>query len=70
MYLSYLDNVMGNPLEADLLGYGPKKKIKDEWGIKVAHPSEHGVSNQVPKLKEQKVELTCEIHAPISEIAS
>lgn len=70
LYLSYLDDVMGNPLEADLLGYGPKKKIKDVWVIKGAHPSDHGVNIQGQKSIEQKLELTYEIHAPISEIAS
>jgi hypothetical protein len=59
LYLSYLDKVMADPLEAELLGDGPKKKIKDVWMIQGAHSPEHGVSNQVSKSIEPKSELCC-----------
>lgn len=66
LYVSYLDEVMKDPLKARLLSEGEPKLIGNIWIPKLievtAHSPAQGVSSQHEKNQERKVELSAEDH--------
>lgn len=71
LYVSDLDEVMKDPLNARLFGEEAPMPIGKTWSPKMiqvpAHSPAQGVSNQPEKNVEKKVELTAEDHTPISK---
>lgn len=71
LYVSDLDEVMKDPMNATLFGEEAPKFIGKTWSSKVsvlgAHSPAQGVSSQQETSQERKVELTAEDHTPISE---
>ena len=69
LYVSDLDEVMKDPLNARLLGEEAPKLIGKTWTPKLiempAHTPAQGVSTQSEKMEERKIELTAEDHTPI-----
>lgn len=71
LYVSFLDEVMKDPLNARLLGEEAPKLIGKTWtSTKIempAHTPAQGVSTQSKKAEEGRVGLTAEDHTPIRE---
>lgn len=74
LYVSDLDEVMKDPLQARLLGEEAPKLIGKTWTPKMiempAHSPAHGVSGQHQENGEGKAELTAEDHTPIKEVCA
>ncbi len=74
LYVSYLDEVMKDPLKARLLGEEKPKLIGEAWRPKLivvpAHSPAQQVSGQSGRMEERKVELSAEDHTPILENVS
>ena len=70
-YVSYLDEVRKDPMQARLLGEEAPKVIGKTWTPKMiempAHSPAQGVSGQSGKIEERRVELSAEDPTPISE---
>lgn len=71
LYVSYLDEVMKDPLQARLQGEEAPKLIGTTWTPKriemPAHSPAQGVSGQRGENRKGKAELTAEDHTPISK---
>lgn len=71
LYVSFLDEVMKDPLKARLLGEEAPKLIGKTWTLKKiempAHSPAQGVSTRSEKMEDGKVEVTAEDHTPIQE---
>lgn len=69
--MSFLDEVMKDPLKARLIGESNQRKLGEFWtqtkSDLAAHPPAQGVSGQVQKNEVGKIELSAEDHTPIRE---
>lgn len=73
IYLSYLDEVMKNPMKVKVYGNGVGKKANELWtpeAIKPAHPTALLVSGANDKLNEKIVDVSNNNHTPILKTAS
>ncbi len=70
IFYSYLDDVMKNPLTANLISIEPLRKIGEVFTPLPAQVTAHHLSTLDEKKNESKVELTKENHAPILNNAS
>ncbi len=73
IYLSYLDEVIKNPLNAKVYGSGFGKKTTELWTPKIltpAHPSALSVSRQDDHLREKTIDINNNNHTPILKTAS
>lgn len=71
LYVSNLEEVMKDPLNARLLGEEAPKLIGKTWALKLieqaAHSPAQRVSGQSEKIEQRKVVLSTEDHTPIEE---
>lgn len=70
LYVSLLDELMKDPVNARLQGENNPKKICEVWSLKTAQVGAQRVSTDDDKNLELKTEATTENHAPILDIAS
>lgn len=73
LYLSYLDQVMKNPLEANVYVDGKWRKANELWTPKIltpAHPSALAMSKQGDDLRAKIIDVTDNNHTPILKTAS
>ncbi len=65
LYLSVLDDVMKNPLNAKVFGHGRGALISELWTPRPAHPSAQSVSKQNENREHSLTEISPENHTPI-----
>lgn len=73
LYLSYLDQIMKNPLEANVYVDEKWQKANALWTPKIltpAHPSALGMSKQDDNLRAKTIDVTNNNHTPILKTAS
>lgn len=70
LYLSVLDGVIKNPLDAKVFGSGLSKVASELWATKHAHPTAHRVSAKTENLIRPLDEVNTENHAPILQDVS
>jgi DNA-binding MarR family transcriptional regulator len=73
IYLSLLDDLMKNPLEAKVYGNGGDKIAKELWTpetIRPAHPDALGMGKQDDGLRAKRIDVTNSNHTPLLKTVS
>lgn len=73
LYISLLDEVLKNPVDANLFSNGESARLRDQWGCFAMQMPAHGPAQRVSSLDEKiipiKTELNEENHTSILEVA-